>query len=216
MGAVFFKNLKQKETKKRAITNAKALAASGSNWIAPALMVENEYPVVLVGGGGVGKSALSIQYISNTFVEEYDPTIEDSYRKQAVIQEQSCMIDILDTAGQEEYAALRDQWMRDREGFIIVFGIDSLKSFNEIQKWRTHILRVKDASEGPIVLVANKSDLEKDRVVSREEIEALAASLNIPFIETSAKNRENVDEVFDLVVSECRRYRKKWGLVDDK
>jgi len=79
--------------------------------------------------------------------------------------------------------------MRDREGFIIVFSIENLKSFNEVSKWRNHILRVKDSVEGPIILVANKSDLESERVVSREEVEALAKSYNIPFIEASAKNR---------------------------
>jgi len=206
MGNKFMKNIMRRNK-----ARAERLNSVMSHWMAPGLVVGNEYPLVLVGGGGVGKSALSIQYISNTFVEEYDPTIEDSYRKQAVMEGQSCMVDILDTAGQEEYSALRDQWMRDREGFIIVFSIESLKSFNEIQKWRNHILRVKDCSEGPIILVANKIDLDKNRVVSREEVDALAKSYNIPFIETSAKNRDNVDEVFELAVHECKRYRKKWG-----
>jgi len=210
MGNAFLKNIMQKA--KKAEKRKKEAATLESKWLAPNLVVDKEYPLVLVGGGGVGKSALSIQYISNTFVEEYDPTIEDSYRKQAVIEEQSCMVDILDTAGQEEYSALRDQWMRDREGFIIVFSIENLKSFNEVTKWRNHILRVKDCTEGPIVLVANKSDLESERVVSREEVEALAKSYNIPFIEASAKNRVNVDELFDLTVRECRKYRKQWGL----
>ncbi|CAH8519635.1 unnamed protein product [Schistosoma mattheei] len=62
-----------------------------------------EYKLVVVGAGGVGKSALTIQLIQNHFVEEYDPTIEDSYRKQMVIDGEICLLDILDTAGQEEY-----------------------------------------------------------------------------------------------------------------
>jgi GTPase SAR1 family protein len=68
-----------------------------------------EYKLVVVGGGGVGKSALTIQLIENHFVPEYDPTIEDSYRKQVTIDEETCLLDILDTAGQEEYSAMRDQ-----------------------------------------------------------------------------------------------------------
>jgi hypothetical protein len=63
----------------------------------------------VVGGGGVGKSALTIQFIQKHFVEEYDPTIEDSYRKQVTIDGEACLLDILDTAGQEEYASMRDQ-----------------------------------------------------------------------------------------------------------
>jgi len=206
----FFKNV-IKRTREAQLRGKKS-TPTANKWMAPGLITEKEYSLVLVGGGGVGKSALSIQYISNTFVEEYDPTIEDSYRKQAIVEDQSCMIDILDTAGQEEYSALRDQWMRDREGFIIVFSIENLKSFNEVSKWRNHILRVKDSTEGPIILVANKSDLESERVVSREEVDALAKSYNIPFLEVSAKNRVNVEEVFDLAVRECKKYRKQWGL----
>lgn len=52
-----------------------------------------EYKLVVVGGGGVGKSALTIQFIQSHFVEEYDPTIEDSYRKQCVIDEEVAVLD---------------------------------------------------------------------------------------------------------------------------
>ena len=67
-----------------------------------------EYKLVVVGGGGVGKSALTIQLIQSHFVDEYDPTIEDSYRKACVVDDQQVMLDILDTAGQEEYLAMRE------------------------------------------------------------------------------------------------------------
>ena len=69
---------------------------------------------------GVGKSALVIRFVSDHFVDEYDPTIEDSYRKQFLIDDAACLLDILDTAGQEEYSAMRDQYMRTSEGFVIV------------------------------------------------------------------------------------------------
>ena len=68
-----------------------------------------EYKLVVVGAGGVGKSALTIQLIQNHFVDEYDPTIEDSYRKQVVIDGETCLLDILDTAGQEE-GAVQEDW----------------------------------------------------------------------------------------------------------
>ena len=91
-----------------------------------------EYKLVVVGAGGVGKSALTIQLIQNHFVDEYDPTIEDSYRKQVVIDGETCLLDILDTAGQEEYSAMRDQYMRTGEGFLIVFAVNNAKSFEDI------------------------------------------------------------------------------------
>ena len=101
--------------------------------------------------GGVGKSALTIQLIQNHFVDEYDPTIEDSYRKQVVIDGETCLLDILDTAGQEEYSAMRDQYMRTGEGFLIVFAVNNAKSFEDITAYREQIKRVKDAEEVRIV-----------------------------------------------------------------
>ena len=97
--------------------------------------------------GGVGKSALTIQLIQNHFVDEYDPTIEDSYRKQVVIDGETCLLDILDTAGQEEYSAMRDQYMRTGEGFLLVFAVNNAKSFEDISQYREQIKRVKDAEE---------------------------------------------------------------------
>jgi small GTP-binding protein len=58
-----------------------------------------EYKLVVLGSGGVGKSALTVQFVQGIFVEKYDPTIEDSYRKQVEIDGQQCMMEILDTAG---------------------------------------------------------------------------------------------------------------------
>ena len=130
-------------------------------------MLMTEYKLVVVGGGGVGKSALTIQLIQNHFVDEYDPTIEDSYRKQVTIDEEVCLLDILDTAGQEEYSAMRDQYMRSGQGFLCVYSITNRGSFEEISSFREQILRVKDADRVPMVIVGNKADLEAERQVSQ-------------------------------------------------
>ena len=125
-----------------------------------------EYKLVVVGGGGVGKSALTIQFIQNHFVDEYDPTIEDSYRKQCMIDEEVAILDVLDTAGQEEYSAMREQYMRTGEGFLLVYSITSRSSFEEILPFYQQVLRVKDKDYFPMVMVANKCDLESERQVS--------------------------------------------------
>jgi len=193
-----------------------------------------EYKLVVVGGGGgyyglshphiphtcffagVGKSALTIQFIQSHFVDEYDPTIEgefefpahrqtpqhllDSYRKQCVIDEEVALLDVLDTAGQEEYgcvfffaitsplslgcleatnfwlanfswltnvssSAMREQYMRTGEGFLLVYSITSRDSFEEISTFHQQILRVKDQDSFPVIVVANKCDLEYERQV---------------------------------------------------
>ncbi|VDK59030.1 unnamed protein product [Anisakis simplex] len=167
-----------------------------------------EYKLVVVGDGGVGKSALTIQLIQNHFVEEYDPTIEDSYRKQVVIDGETCLLDILDTAGQEEYSAMRDQYMRTGEGFLLVFAVNETKSFENVTHYREQIRRVKDSDEVPMVLVGNKCDLAQRVVESRAVAEASRA-YGIPFVETSAKTRMGVDDAFYTLVREIRKHKQK-------
>ncbi|KAF9586599.1 Ras GTPase [Lunasporangiospora selenospora] len=168
-----------------------------------------EYKLVVVGGGGVGKSALTIQFIQSHFVDEYDPTIEDSYRKQCVIDEEVALLDVLDTAGQEEYSAMREQYMRTGEGFLLVYSITSRNSFEEISTFYQQILRVKDKDFFPIILVANKCDLEHERQVPTHEGRELAKQFNSRLIESSAKQRINVDEAFYNLVREIRRFNKE-------
>jgi GTPase KRas protein len=137
-----------------------------------------------------------------------DPTIEDSYRKQVSIDEETCLLDILDTAGQEEYSAMRDQYMRTGQGFIMVYAITARTSFDEIASFREQILRVKDKDKVPVILVGNKCDLETDRQVTTSEGMELAKSFNCPFMEASAKTRVNVDEAFFEIVREIRKELK--------
>ncbi|KAF5299328.1 hypothetical protein FQA39_LY02501 [Lamprigera yunnana] len=157
-----------------------------------------EYKLVVVGAGGVGKSALTIQLIQNHFVDEYDPTIEDSYRKQVVIDGETCLLDILDTAGQEEYSAMRDQYMRTGEGFLLVFAVNSAKSFEDIGTYREQIKRVKDAEEVPMVLVGNKCDLSSsswavDMAQAREAKVTYGIRIN-KASSISIKTKEHVSE----------------------
>jgi GTPase KRas protein len=160
-------------------------------------------------------------------LQTYDPTIEDSYRKQVVIDNQSCMLEVLDTAGQEEYTALRDQWIRDGEGFVLVYSIASRSSFTRIQRFHHQIQRVKEASASspsfpgspignsapsgnvPIMLVGNKSDRVTEREVSTQEGHALARELGCEFVEASAKNCINVEKAFYDVVRLLRRQRQQ-------
>lgn len=94
--------------------------------------------------------------------------IQDSYRKQCVIDDEVAWLDVLDTAGQEEYSAMREQYMRTGEGFLLVYSINSRQSFEEILTFQQQILRVKDKDSFPIIIVGNKCDLDGERVVSRQ------------------------------------------------
>lgn len=92
----------------------------------------------------------------------------DSYRKQCVIDDEVALLDVLDTAGQEEYSAMREQYMRTGEGFLLVYSITSRQSFDEITTFQQQILRVKDKDYFPMVVVGNKCDLEGEREVTRQ------------------------------------------------
>ncbi|KAJ7721508.1 ras family-domain-containing protein [Mycena metata] len=168
-----------------------------------------EYKLVVVGGGGVGKSALTIQFMQDHFVTDYDPTIEDSYQRQCVIDDEVALLNVLDTAGQEEYEAMREQYMRTGEGFLLVYSVTSRDSFKEISTYHQQILRVKDQDAFPVIVVANKCDLEYERQVSMNEGRDLAKHFGCKHIETSAKLRINVDEAFNNLVREIRRFNKE-------
>nr|XP_022300382.1 ras-like protein 3 isoform X5 [Crassostrea virginica]XP_022335595.1 ras-like protein 3 isoform X4 [Crassostrea virginica] len=159
-----------------------------------------EYKLVVLGSGGVGKSALTVQFVQNIFVEKYDPTIEDSYRKQVEVDGQQCMLEILDTAGTEQFTAMRDLYMKNGQGFLLVYSITAQSTFNDLQDLREQILRVKDTDDVPMILVGNKSDLEDERVVGKDQGNGLAHMFRCEFMETSAKKKINVNEIFcDLV-----------------
>ncbi|CAO3591707.1 unnamed protein product [Absidia cylindrospora] len=167
------------------------------------------HKIIMVGSGGVGKSALTLQYMYGDFVEEYDPTKADSYRKKVVLDGQECQIDILDTAGQEEYAAIRDNYYRSGEGFLCIFSVCEQESLEHTQEFRDQILRVLDDETVPFILVGNKVDLAHLRKVSTSEAGALAQEWNCQYVETSAKTRQNVDQVYTMMMRQIRDRKMK-------
>jgi GTPase SAR1 family protein len=171
--------------------------------------------IAMRGDGGVGKSAITIQFMRQVFVEDYDPTVEDSFRKTITLDKESVGLDVFDTAGKttnqaaidqplpcdttgpEEYCALLDAVIRESEGFMLVFSITSRPSFQDLTARRDQILRVRSYDLAPIVICANKIDLGSDvREVTTDEAKALAKSWGADYFETSAKTGVNVEEAF--------------------
>lgn len=109
----------------------------------------------------------------------------------------------LDTAGTEQFTAMRELYMKQGQGFLLVFSITSMNSLHELAELRDMIVRIKDDEHVPLVIVGNKSDLEDDRQVSRATVFQLAQQCgNAPYFETSARQRINVDDIF---LNVCRQ-----------
>lgn len=170
-----------------------------------------EYKVVVLGSGGVGKSALTIQFVSNRWIERYDPTIEDFYRKEIEVDGSPCVLEILDTAGTEQFASMRDLYIKNGQGFVVVYSITCHQTFQDIKNMKEQIIRVKGTDRVPIVLVGNKVDLEHLREVSKAEGIAIAQQWNTPFLESSAKHCPSVDAIFSEVVREMSNYGSAKG-----
>lgn len=131
-----------------------------------------------------------------------------SLSRQVMIDEETALLDILDTAGQEEFNSMQDQWMRDGKGFLLVYNITSRPTFDEVATLYEKILRTKDTEKVPIVLVGNKCDLKSERAVESSEGEGLAAKWGCAFFETSARLKINNETCFFELVREIRKQNK--------
>jgi GTPase KRas len=164
----------------------------------------------VVGKAGVGKSALTLQIVNGFFVEDFDPSIEDYYRKGRVVDNESYLLEIHDTCG-SEYCALYINNFDHGEGFLCTYSITDRSSFDQIATIREDLFRARrDRSihgrkeKLIMILVGNKCDLEEERQVTEEEGQNLAKSFGCPFFEASAKDLVNVENAFYQLVREIR------------
>ena len=157
---------------------------------------------VVLGLAAVGKSALSIRFIQNSFVKDYEPTISNNYNKSVTIDHTTYSVDILDTAGMEGGETLKPSIFRSRDCFILVYDITDRSSFENIPQIHEDILRIREVSSVPCCLVGNKCDLVDDREVTTEEGQQLAKEIGSIFFETSAKSGQNVVEAIEGTIRE--------------
>ena len=158
------------------------------------------YQIIVIGEGSVGKSALCLRFVKGEFNIEYNPTIEDSYSKDVAVSSGSNVtLSIIDTAGQEEYISLREQYYIKGDGFVLVYSIENKNSFNSLKTHREQILGLRTGRNSVMILAGNKSDLEQQRLIPTEDGQKMADEWGIPFIETSACKDTNVTELFSKI-----------------
>eukprot|EP01119_Soliformovum_irregulare_P009197 TRINITY_DN2238_c0_g1_i3.p1 TRINITY_DN2238_c0_g1~~TRINITY_DN2238_c0_g1_i3.p1 ORF type:complete len:201 (-),score=46.99 TRINITY_DN2238_c0_g1_i3:22-594(-) len=173
-----------------------------------------EVSVMFYGSSGVGCTTIAVQFTSGFFLEEYDPTIESSYRRQYLSNDRVYLVDILDVAGEEEYTAQAEASVRKQQNFIIVYDIVSRRSFEHLDFISKMIRRVKEDVPFTMVLVGNKKDLDAQRTVSTQDGINFAEHYGIPFLETSAKSRQDCEKIFDIVCQQA--IDKNGGKIDER
>ncbi|XP_054835222.1 ras-related protein Rap-2a-like [Eublepharis macularius] len=102
-----------------------------------------EYKVVVLGSGRVDKSVLTVQFVTGTFIKKYNPTIEDFYLKEIEEDASPSVLEILDTAGTEQFASMWDLYIKNGQGFILVYNLVNQQSFQDIRPMRDQIIRIK-------------------------------------------------------------------------
>ncbi|XKL69323.1 hypothetical protein PGB90_007092 [Kerria lacca] len=168
-------------------------------------MPPKQRQIAIMGYRSVGKSSLSIQFVDGQFVDSYDPTIENTFAKTTRVNGQEYDLKLVDTAGQDEYSIFPTQYTMDIHGYVLVYSITSLKSFEVVQIIYDKLLDVTGKIHVPIVLVGNKKDLHMERSISTEEGKQLADSWKVAFMEASAKQNEAVTDIFQTILLEIEK-----------
>ena len=132
-----------------------------------------------------------------------DNPINSQAKKMSNAGPGGCMLEILDTAGTEQFTAMRDLYMKNGDAFLIVFSLVAQSTFNDAQGMREMVQRIRDEEFPAIVLVGNKADLEQQRVIPTERGQELANEWNCPYFETSAKTNHLITEAMHQLVREA-------------
>lgn len=156
--------------------------------------------IVILGFAKVGKTALTQQLTEDRFIPQYYPTVDQTHYKTMRLRGEDYLLTILDTAGQDDTSLFQPRYTIATDGYVIVYSIDDAYSFDiaRILYERIHEYVV----DGVVVLLGNKTDLEKDRQVSYTQAQALAEEWRCAFLECSAKRKENIQKVFTTILEE--------------
>ncbi len=167
----------------------------------------SSFKIIVIGVGGVGKSAIVLKFLRQKFVSDYDPTIEEEYRKDIIIDSKPRTIKIIDTAGQDDYVAIRDKHIRTGHGFIYVYSLIEIEETKHLVETVLRIRRIKEFDEDaeiPLIVLGNKFDLVESLGRASEE---LVGKRDYHCIETSAKTGLNIEKAFKEILRKAIIYK---------
>jgi len=164
------------------------------------VMPRSKYKLVFVGDSNVGKTSIISRFMYDHFDSNYDATIGiDFLAKTHTVGDKTVRLQLWDTAGQERFRSLIPSYIRDSSVAVVVYAIDSVESFQAVDKWVEEVRKERE-QEVMIFVVGNKTDLAPSgRRVSTRDGEGKAKELQALFIETSAKDAYNVNELFNQI-----------------
>ncbi|XP_062328963.1 ras-related protein Rab-1A [Osmerus eperlanus] len=163
------------------------------------------FKLLLIGDSGVGKSCLLLRFADDTYTESYISTIGVDFKIRTIEMEgKTVKMQIWDTAGQERFRTITSSYYRGAHGIIIVYDVTDQESFNNVKQWLEEIDRYACENVSKL-LVGNKCDLASKKVVDCATAQDFAASIKVPFLETSAKNANNVERSFLTMAAEIQK-----------
>nr|BAV58347.1 GTP-binding protein YPTC1 [Ulva partita] len=162
------------------------------------------FKLLLIGDSGVGKSCLLLRFADDTYTESYISTIGVDFKIRTVeLDGKIIKLQIWDTAGQERFRTITSSYYRGAHGIIVVYDVTDQESFDNVKTWLSEIDRYANEHVNKL-LVGNKADLVSKKVVETQAAQEFADDLNIPFLETSAKDSKNVEQAFMTMAAEIK------------
>ena len=172
------------------------------------------FKIIIIGDSGVGKSCLAIKAIKNLFDDFYSPTIGFEFLTYNTnFENKNVKLQIWDTCGQEAYRSLIKSFYRNSSLAILVYSIEKEDSFKNLDNWMNDI-KNESSPDIKVVLIGNKSDLESERKIAKEEGEKFCKDHKLSFfMETSAKTGVNAKKVFEesgrILFEEYKKFKDK-------
>ena len=184
-------------------------------------MLKTPWKLILIGDGRVGKTSIINKYINNKFNEGEEITVSSSYiEKIQIFNSKKYKFSIWDTAGQEKFNSITPIYYRDAKGVLLVYDITNLNSFSRVKKWREEL---KTFNNNAIIVIAgNKCDFLNDKNnINKEFVDINIAKKyandnNIELFFTSAKNGDNIIEVFENLMEKVFNKFVKNSIPDHK
>ena len=154
------------------------------------------FKFLLVGDMSVGKTCIVNRLVKSSFDLLIEPTVCVDFLTHVItIDDTPIKLQIWDTAGQERYRSLGRAYYRNAVGVFFVFSLANHTTFENIEKWVKDVVPLCHP-KAQVAIVGNKDDMVKEREVTASEAKDLAANLNIPYYETSAKTGSGISEIF--------------------